>query len=238
MRSLTASTGGLAGLRDPAQPLLTLRDGPARVELSGATAANWAAKTANLLVDGYGAPARVGLLLPLHWQSVCVLLGAVATGSEVVVGRAPRDVEHCDLVLCTAADAGALTAVPDVLVASTHPLGAPPQDVPAGLGDFAREVPSYGDHWGGPDPRTVEVVVEGERLGAVSALPLEPDDRVLVAVDAATRTGLALLLGALQAGAALVLVPSPAAEDLAGIVADEQVTATVGAAVDGVPRLG
>ena len=42
--------------------LLTLLDGPARVELSGSTTANWVAKSANLMVDGLGAPERVGLL--------------------------------------------------------------------------------------------------------------------------------------------------------------------------------
>jgi hypothetical protein len=93
---LTAWTGGLVGERDPAQPLLTLYDGAARVELSGATTANWVAKSANLLVDGYGGPEQVGLLLPLHWQSVALLLAGVTAGARVVVGRDPADLAGCE----------------------------------------------------------------------------------------------------------------------------------------------
>jgi uncharacterized protein (TIGR03089 family) len=220
VRGLTSATAGLVGPRDPAQPLLTLRVPEGRVELSGATTANWVAKTANLLVDGYASPARVGLLLPLHWQAVCVLLGAVAAGAEVVVGRVPDDLAACDLVLCTVDDAAALAAAPDLLVAPTHPLGAPPPGVPAGAGDLAREVPSYADHWGGPAPASYAVLVDGA--------PVEPAagpttaDRVLV--TGALPDALPGVLGALRAGAAVVLVPDPGAVDLDAVRAEERVT--------------
>jgi uncharacterized protein (TIGR03089 family) len=220
VRSLTAATAGLVGPRDPAQPLLTLRVPEGRVELSGATTANWVAKTANLLVDGYGGPARVGLLLPLHWSALCVLLGAVATGAEVLVGRSPAEVADADLVLCTVGDAGALPRVPDVLVAPTHPLGAPPAGVPAALADYAREVPSYGDHWGGPAPASAAVLVDGAPVQPVAGAG--PDDRVLV--TGGLPDALPAVLGALAAGAAVVLVPDPDAVDLDAVRAEERTT--------------
>ena len=95
LRGLTHWTAGLAGERDPAQPLLTLHSALGRVELSGATTANWVAKSANLLVDGYGGPGRVGLLLPLHWQTVALLLAGVATGRHRRRGRRAGRARRC-----------------------------------------------------------------------------------------------------------------------------------------------
>jgi hypothetical protein len=99
-------------------------------------------------------------------------------------------------------------------------------------------VPSYADHWSGPDPTSARIEVGGVPWEPGVDVPVGPDDRVLVAVDAAEPTGLALLLGVLRSGAALVLVPDPESVDLAAVVADEAVTATAGLAVDGLPRLG
>jgi uncharacterized protein (TIGR03089 family) len=227
---------GLVGERDLAQPLLTMRTAEGRVELSGATAANWAAKTANLLTDGYGAPERVGVVAPLHWQTVCVLLGAARTGATVVVGRGADDVAGCAVVLARAdvaaacADTGA-----DVLVLSDHPLAAPVADLPPGTEDFAREVPTYDDLWSAPAVRPV-VVVAGGTPAEPAAVDAGPGDRVLLTADPRDVDGLALLLGLLRAGAALVLVPD--AVDLAAVVREEAVTATAGVDVEGVRRVG
>ena len=228
---------GLVGARDLAQPLLTLRVAEGRVELSGATTANWVAKNANLLVDGYGSPASVGLLLPLHWQTACLLLAALATGATAVVGTQPDDVTGADLVLTTADRAGEVRGPLDVLVVSTHPLGAPLPGVPAGVGDHAREVPSYGDHWGGTAP-TRPVVLAGSVPVEPAAVDAGPDDRVLVAVAPGTADGAGLLLGLLRAGAALVLAPDPGGLDLRAVVREEGVTATAGVDAEGLRRLG
>src|SRR6185437_83588 len=73
---------------DPARPRITHYDDAAgsRVELSGATLANWAAKTANWLRDELdiqpGDP--VAVVLPAHWQTAGVLLGAWWCGAHVV----------------------------------------------------------------------------------------------------------------------------------------------------------
>ena len=239
MRSLTAATGGLVGPRDAAQPLLTLLDGPARVELSGATTANWVAKSANLLVDGLGSPARVGLLLPLHWQGVALLLAGVATGATVVVAADPDGLAGCDAAFTTGAHAAAAldAGVEEVLALSMHPLGAPLASLPPMVTDYAREVPSYGDHWGGPSPAGWAVEVGGSALGALPALDVGPGDRVLVAVEPADPHGLAGLLAVLRAGSALLLTPDPTVLDLEAVAAGEQATATLGLTVDGLRRL-
>src|SRR5438046_10286260 len=73
---------------DPTRPLLTWYDdgNGERAELSGATLANWVAKTANLLVDGEGLEPGdgAGVLLPPHWQTAAILLGCWSAGLTVV----------------------------------------------------------------------------------------------------------------------------------------------------------
>jgi uncharacterized protein (TIGR03089 family) len=239
MASLSRWTDGLVGDREPAQPLLTLLDGPARVELSGATTANWVAKSANLLVDGLDGPARVGLALPLHWQTVVLLLAGVATGAEVVVADAPAALRGCDVGFCAVEDAPALldTGLAEVLAVSLHPLGAPLPSVPPMVGDHGREVPGHGDHWGGSRPERVAVTVGGQPLGPLPALGLGTDDRVLLTGSPADPETLRLLLGVLTSGAALLLVPDPASVDLDAVARGEQATATAGLDVAGLPRL-
>ncbi len=219
---------GLVGPRDLAQPLLTQLTAEGRVELSGATTANWVAKTANLLVDGYGSPGRVGVLAPLHWQTLCVVLGAALAGADVVVGRTADDVAGCDVVLARADVAGdCARAGADVLVLSAHPLGAPSADLPPGLEDFGREVPGHADLWSGP----------AARPRAEPRTDVGPGDRVVVAADPREPDGLRLLLGLLATGSALVLVPDPGQVDLAATAAEEHATACAGLDVPGLRRL-
>lgn len=226
-------------MREAAQPLLTLLDGPARVELSGATTANWVAKSANLLVDGLGSPARVGLLLPLHWQGVALLLAGVATGATVVVAADADGLVGCDAAFVTGPDAQAAldAGVDAVLALSGHPLGAPLAGLPPAVEDYAREVPSYADHWGGPAPVRWVVSVAGTDLGPLPSLPVGGRDRVLVAVEPADPEGLAGLLAVLTAGAALLLAPDPDSLDLAAVAAGEGLTCSLGVDVPGLPRL-
>ena len=226
-------------MRDPAQPLLTLHDGDGRVELSGATTANWVAKSANLLVDGYGGPTRVGLLLPLHWQTVVLLLAGVATGATVVVAAEPAELDGCEVAFVRADAAGAAlrAGADDVLALSCHPLGARLRDVPPGAADYALEVPGHADHWGGPVPSRLDVEAAGAVLPPLPELGLSGTDRVLTAVRPADPEGLAALLAVLRSGAALVLAPEPAGVDLRRVVAQEGVTATLAVDVEGTPAL-
>jgi uncharacterized protein (TIGR03089 family) len=209
------------------------------VELSGATTANWVAKSANLLVDGYGGPGRIGLLLPLHWQSVALLLAGVATGATVVVADEPSALEGCEVAFVVADQAqAALSAGADeVLALSCTPLGTRLPQVPAGAEDYAAEVPTYADHWGGPVPTALDVQTGAGVLPPQPELELAGDDRVLVAVPPADPQALSALLAVLRSGAALVLVPDPGAVDLSQVVAQEGVTASLGIEVPGTRRL-
>ena len=84
---------------DPVGPRITYYDDATgeRIELSGATLANWAAKTGNLLRDemGAGPASRVAVLLPAHWQTAAVLFGVWWIGAEAVLGAADADVALC-----------------------------------------------------------------------------------------------------------------------------------------------
>ena len=205
------------------------------MELSGATAANWVAKTANLLWAS-GTPARVGLLLPLHWQAVTLLLGAVATGATAVVVRSPQELEDCDLAFVAAEHAaGALDACSgDVLAVSTAPLGGRLRDLPPMVLDAGAELPSYGDVLGAPHAPGWAVELGGEPVGPLPDLGLGSTDRVLTRLAPDTADGLVLgLLAPLSAGAALVLAPGT---DGTGLEA-EQVTASAGVDVAGARRL-
>jgi uncharacterized protein (TIGR03089 family) len=214
--------------------LVTLYDGDARVELSGATTANWVAKSANLLVDGLGAPATVGLLLPLHWQAIALLLAGATTGARVVIAAEPADLAGCDaaFVLAVHAEAVLDAGVPDVLALSGHPLGAPAGGMPAMVTDYAREVPSYGDHFAGPRPAPAVIEVGGVAVHASAGLT--GSDRLLTTLDLAEPGGAVVALGALAAGAGLVLLRTG---DPVRVAAAERVTHVAGTHVPGLTRL-
>jgi uncharacterized protein (TIGR03089 family) len=204
------------------------------VELSGATTANWVAKSANLLVDGLGGPRTVGLLLPLHWQTVALLLAGVATGAAVVLAADPEGLAGCDAAFVLTADvAAALDAgIADVLALSGHPLGAPAGPLPGLALDYGREVPSYGDHFSGPGPAVARIAVAG--VPVVPTSGLSPGDRVLTTLDPADPDGAGVLLAALAAGAGLVLLRKGDAD---AVAAAERVTVTAGTAVTGLTRV-
>lgn len=219
--------------------MLTLQDPTGRVELSGATTANWVAKSANLLVDGYGGPGRIGLLLPLHWQTVALLLAGVATGATVVVADEAAALDGCELAFVSADQApAALTAgVDEVVALSCTPFATRLPQVPQGAVDYAADVPTYADHWGGPVPTRLDVETGAGVLPPLPELEVGRDDRVLVAVRPADPAGLAGLLAVLRRGAALVLVPDPGGVDLVRVVAQEGVTCSLGVDVPGTRSL-
>jgi len=207
--------------REPAGPRVTYYDDStgARIELSGATLANWAAKTANLVRDEFGLTpgARVAVLLPAHWQTAAVLLGCWWAGTEVVlVGD-----QDAELTLATAARIDEAEGAGEVAALSLDPLGAPMPDLPIGVTDFATSVRVHGDQFlpGGAgvalDGLTVAQVLEQGRASAARQGFAE-GDRVLSNTTWDTAAELIDgFISVLVAGASLVQVvdPDPALHD-------------------------
>jgi uncharacterized protein (TIGR03089 family) len=223
-----------AALLDPlrsgaaaARPLITYYDDATgeRIELSGTTTANWAAKTANLLRDecDVDPDTAVAMLLPAHWQTAAVLLGAWWCGAEVVAEPADADWVLCDAdridLALAAAPAGGVVAL------SLDAFGKGLPGLPSGVIDFATEVRLHGDDfvpWAPvPDDTaalggTTVAEVLADARGRAAALGLTASDRVLSTLEWSSPDGLGDgLLAVLAAGASLVHVrhPDPAALD-------------------------
>jgi uncharacterized protein (TIGR03089 family) len=199
-----------------ARPLLTYYDDATgeRVELSGTTTANWAAKAANLLRDECDVEpgTAVAVLLPAHWQTAAVLLAAWWCGAEVVAepGAAQWvlcDGDRVDLALAAEPAAG-------VVALSLDAFGKGLPGLPAGVVDFAPEVRLHGDEFVPWEPLpdtapalaggTVAEVLADARARAAD-LCIGAGDRVLSTLEWGTLDGVAEgLLAVLAAGASLV----------------------------------
>jgi uncharacterized protein (TIGR03089 family) len=113
--------GALSVRSDPAQPLVTHIGPDGRMELSGASVANAAAKIANALAGHFDLQAgdSVGVHIPWHWQRVTWLIGIWSAGCTVV----PSGGEECDLIVAGPQEAAGLPGT--VQVVSMHPFGMP-----------------------------------------------------------------------------------------------------------------
>lgn len=200
-------------LAKPARPVITHYDDAAgtRVELSAATLANWAAKTANWLVDEHDVePAdAVCVRLPAHWQTAGVLLGAFWCGAHVVDDDAGARVAF---VPPGSVAKGADT----VAVVALDPLGRGLPEPPVNAVDYLADARGAGDDFSPLTPvddgtpallrSTVAEVAAAARERA-TALGIGPNDRVLSTVDWTLPAGLVDgLLAPLAAGASLVQV--------------------------------
>ncbi|MEV0805162.1 TIGR03089 family protein [Micromonospora sp. NPDC050200] len=170
---------------DPTRPLLTWYDDATgeRTELSGATLANWVAKTANLVVDELAlSPGdSAGVLLPPHWQTAAVLLGCWSAG--LTVADTPGDVDVLFAAAGRVAEADAWPAG-DRYALALAPFAAPLREVPAGFADYVVEVRTHGDHFtpypqGGPD----DAALLARATARATELGIAPGDRVLVDAD-------------------------------------------------------
>jgi uncharacterized protein (TIGR03089 family) len=211
---------------NPAGPRITYYDDATgeRVELSTATLANWAAKTSNLLRDELAAAAgsRAAVFLPAHWQTAAVLLGVWWVGAEVVLGGNGGNPPHADIALCTQdrlADAEHAVGIGEVAVLSLDAFGRGVAGLPVGITDFATSVRVHGDHAvvePKPGPAlagySVEEVLAMARQAALSQ-NLTRSDRVWSSADWASTRGLVdHFLAVLVAGASLVQVANPVAD--------------------------
>jgi len=216
---------------DPVGPRITYYDDATgeRIELSGVTLANWAAKTANLLRDelGAGPASRVAILLPAHWQTAAVLFGVWWIGAEAVLDGA------ADVALCTAerleqADG---TGASEVAVLSLDPFGGPVPDLPIGVTDYATAVRVHGDQIV-PEPRPGPALagrsadeIMAECQSSVAARALTPSDRVLSTASWTSAGELVdNLLSILAVGASLVQVANPDPALLQRRIETEKVT--------------
>ena len=194
--------------RDPMGPRITYYDDASgeRIELSTVTLANWAAKTANLLRDEFGAGpgSRVAVLLPAHWQTTAVLLGVWWIGAEVVLSGA------ADVALCTRdrLDEADSSGAAEVAVLSLDPFGKPAEDLPIGVTDYATAVRVHGDQIvperaPGPalDGQSADDVLASARRRAES-LGLSDSERVMALVGLPAED----LLAVLASGASLIQV--------------------------------
>jgi uncharacterized protein (TIGR03089 family) len=129
-------------LRQPSRPLITHYDESygSRIELSVATVANWAAKTANWLRDECDVEpgAEVAVLLPAHWQTVGVLLGSWWCGARVT--DKPADAAVAFVPPGVDRPGAEITAI-----VSLDPLGRGLPNQPATGYDFIADVHPYGD---------------------------------------------------------------------------------------------
>jgi uncharacterized protein (TIGR03089 family) len=201
---------------DPTAPLLTFYDDATgdRTELSGATMDNWVAKTANLLVDGAGLGTgdTAAALLPPHWQTAAILLGAWSAGLAVDLGGPPGPV---DVLFTTAENVPAAASWPttDRYATGLLPLAMPLREVPPGYADYVVEVRAFGDRFVpvtpvAPDDLACDGMRHRELCEAAAFRATETGigagDRVLV--DARSRPDPRdWLLAPLVAGASVVL---------------------------------
>ncbi|SNT34306.1 TIGR03089 family protein [Rhodococcoides kyotonense] len=218
---------------DPAGPRVTYYDDATgeRIEVSAVTLANWAAKTANLLRDEVGVEpgAKVAVLLPAHWQTAAVLLGAWWAGADVVLTADP-DSEVALVHGTRLDDAG---DIPEVLALSLDAFGRPVADLPVGVTDYATSVRVHGDQFrpsgqgAALDGRSVEDVLVAARARA-EAHSLGLGDRVLSSLPWGTPDELIDgLLSVLVAGASLVQVNNPDKSKTERLTATEKVTKTL-----------
>lgn len=130
-----------------AKPLITHYDDAAgtRVELSVATVANWAAKTANWLVEEHdvepGTP--VSVRLPAHWQTAGILLGAWWCGAHVT------DEDPVVTFVAPGESVSARSASSTVAAVSLDPMGRDLGGSSDGLVDFVGEARMFGDDYFG-----------------------------------------------------------------------------------------
>ncbi|NKS23967.1 TIGR03089 family protein [Rhodococcus hoagii] len=220
---------------DPAGPRVTYYDDATgeRIELSAVTLANWAAKTANFLSDEFALVpgARVSVLLPAHWQTAAVLLGAWWAGLEVTLEADP----DADAALVTVDRLDDVADVPEVAVLSLDAFGRPVPDLPVGVTDYATAVRVHGDQFrpsgAGPsalDGRSVDDVLSAAR-SAAAADGVTGSDRVLSTRSWSTPDELiAGLVSVLAVGASLVQVANLDADAVERRVGAEKITTRVG----------
>jgi uncharacterized protein (TIGR03089 family) len=222
------------------RPLLTYYDDATgeRTELTAAELGGWAARAAALLRDdcGLGPGSDAAVLLPPHWQTAVVLLGAWSAGVAVAfrpwstAGLEPPPPTEPDAVFVSRKRLDSwLEEVP----AARHRFVVGPGSPPEGYRDFLTEVarqpdttPAYASLRPGdaasPDGTTY---AEWSDLAhdIAASLQLRPGDRVLIDANHHEQP-VQWLLAPLAAGASIVLCANLGRDALDPRIAAEGVT--------------
>ncbi|MCI2422198.1 TIGR03089 family protein [Saccharopolyspora sp. K220] len=215
------------------KPLITHYDDAtgARIELSRATTANWAAKTANWLVDEIdlepGGPVLVAL--PAHWQTVGVLLGAWWCGARIT-----DDPQGAEVAFVPAADLEIGKGAHTVAAVGLDALGAPVRGLPGGVADYVSDIRVHGDDFSplspidGSEPALLDLSVDdlvNRARRRAEALHIGRDDRVLSTLEWDLPDGVVDgFLAVLAAQASLVHCTNPDPEKLDRRRSDERIT--------------
>ncbi|AKK02519.1 TIGR03089 family protein [Corynebacterium epidermidicanis] len=154
---------------DPSRPRLTFYNEStgSRLDFSATTLDNWAAKVANMLEQEFDlqAGADIGVSLPTSWQSVAIILGALAARMNIHVDSTAVDILFCGV------DAIAEDAPADTVVVTDDPFGRGVAELglelPAGSVDFGPTVRFYGDQYIGDSPALPEVIPPAETAARV-----------------------------------------------------------------------
>lgn len=243
---------GAGAVADADRPLLTYLDDATgeRVDLTASELGHWAARTAALLHDGCELLAgdRIAVLLPPHWQTAAIMLGAWSIGVTVSYrGWATAGLTPCG----TGADEPLeavfvsrqrvrswLDVVPEGrhrFVLGLDPHGAPMavDEMPDGYRDYLAEVGRYPDSGVAPqlvrrnDPASPDGTSYGQ-WGEIARtiaerLELRPGDRMLVGT-AEHEQPVTWLLASLAAGASVVLCANADRSRLDDRIAAEGIT--------------
>lgn len=219
---------------DPASPFITFYDDATgeRVELSATTLANWVSKTSGLLVDSFGITPgeRVGVWLPVHWQSAAILLACWRIGAEITLAEEAVGLAFAHAPMLD----HARDVADDVVGLALAPMAGRLTDVPVGVVDYAVEIPGHPDRWTASHPTsdspglvTEDGSLTASDLTARASSFAHAGERILVTRSEWDGTSVVeALLGPLMTGGSVVLVrnPNPDADAMARRVAAERVT--------------
>jgi uncharacterized protein (TIGR03089 family) len=203
----------LAG--DRSRPLITHYDDAAgtRVELSVATMANWAAKTANWLTEEFDIEpgSKVAVRLPAHWQTAGILLGAWWAGAFVTTST-----EQADIAFTTVNEEA--PGAHAHAVVSLDPMGMGLRGpAPGDALDYISESRIFGDEYFpilevSEKHQAIEQLTVAEVVAAAKARATS--ERVLSTLDWTFPDGvISGLLAILAGGGSLVQVSNPAKTD-------------------------
>jgi len=214
------------------RPFVTFMDldSGERTELGVAAAANWARKTANLLIEEFsaGPGALVGVVPFSHWTAPVIALGAWVAGAGLTTS------EQASAWFAMEEDSPEVAARPLVLVG--RGMGGRCTADPAAQGalfGYAETVLGFADHvdaaeW---DPMAWALADAGEQTShadLAAGADEQEGGRVLVEHPPFSRRWCATLLAALAHGGSLVMVRGGDGGGRERIAAQEHVTGIAG----------